>query len=75
MNYAELKADLFIALERKTNWGRTELKSVINDVFLAAADKEIALLDPQQPKDYEEIGTVAWPDEDIYDGDNSMPWR
>ena len=66
MNYAELKANLFAALEKKTSFGRNELKEIINDVFLAAADKEIALLDPKQPKDY-----VV---DDTYDGDVNLPW-
>ena len=78
MNYAELKADLFAALDKKTSWGRNELKIVIDDVFLAAADKELARKE-QAPEKRVEIGTVAWPEYahvgDPYDGDNDVPWR
>lgn len=70
MNYEELKRDLFAALEERTSFGRNQIKDIINDVFLAAADKEIALLDPKQPKDYYEeaptdVVDQRWPADNV----------
>jgi hypothetical protein len=50
MNYTRLKTLLFQKLESKTSWGRNELKEVINDAFLEAADMDIDERMQQQPE-------------------------